>query len=97
MLPGEALMGLLADLGISPTEDCDCHEKAALMDAWGVAVCRLRRDVIVQWLRDGEVRWRWRGRLRHILRHATSLAFKVNWLDPYPGLVDEALRRSAAP
>lgn len=96
MGPGTALMKLLADLGLSPTEDCDCQEKMELMDAWGVAKCRFNRTTVIQWLRDGQVSWHWRGRLRHILQTAVGLTFKVNPVDPMPGLVDEALRRSAA-
>lgn len=92
--PGTELMNLLADLGISPTEDCDCHEKAEKMDAWGLSKCKDNRGVIIQWLRDGQGRWRWKARLRHIIQ-ATRLAFKVSPLDPFPGLVDEALRRAS--
>jgi hypothetical protein len=93
--PGTELKGLLAQLDIMPGPNCDCNAKARQMDLWGVAGCRLNYDVIVGWMREGAPRWRWQDKLAAAARAvATGIAFKLNPLDPYPGLVTEAIRRA---
>lgn len=95
--PGTELKGVLSRLGIAVAPTCDCNAKAQQMDAWGVAGCRQRRDTIIQWLRDGQGRWKWSDKLRAAgMALANGLAFKLNPLDPYPGLVDESIRLAAA-
>lgn len=93
--PGTELMGILAQLGIRSGANCDCKQKAAQMDTWGVAECRNNRDTIVGWLRDGQTKWGWKDKLLAAKNAVTTgLVFTFNPLDPFPGLVDEAIRRA---
>lgn len=32
--------------------DCDCEDRAAIMDAWGIEGCRLNKKTIVHWLEE---------------------------------------------
>jgi hypothetical protein len=65
------------------------------MDAWGVAGCLTNRDQIIQWMRDGQSRWGWRDKLAAAAKAVQiGLAFKLNPLDPFPSLIDEAIRRA---
>ena len=88
---------MLATLGINPAPACDCKGKANQMDAWGVEGCRERRDVIVDWMREGQGRWGWKDKLAAATKAVTSgLALKLDLLDPFPSLIDEAIRRAEA-
>ena len=65
------------------------------MDLWGVAGCRARIDEIVAWMRDGQQRWGWAEKIAAGAKAvATGIAFKINWGDPFPGLIEEAIRRA---
>jgi hypothetical protein len=93
--PGTELKKILAALGIQPGPQCTCNARAAQMDAWGVEGCRARRDEIAQWMRDGQGQWGWKDRLAAATKAVqTGLAFRLNPLDPFPGLIDEAIRRA---
>jgi predicted O-methyltransferase YrrM len=95
--PGTELKKMLSDLGINPSSSCDCNTKANQMDAWGVQGCKANRDTIIGWLRGGQVKWGWMSKFSGISKAVVSgLAFKLNPLDPYPSLVDEAIRRAEA-
>jgi hypothetical protein len=93
--PGTELKKILADIGVNPAPSCDCNGKARQMDLWGVAGCREQFDTIVGWMRDGQDRWGWKEKLAIAAKAVVSgLVFKLNWTDPYPGLIEEAIRRA---
>ena len=93
--PGTELKKLLAALGLAEKLGCECNGRAVQMDLWGVAECREHRAEIVGWLKDGAAKFtRKQKRAAAWKMLATGLAFKVNWLDPLPGLVEEAIRRA---
>ena len=93
--PGTELQAMLRTLGIAATQGCDCKAKAATMDQWGIERCEQERDTIIGWLREGAPRWGWADFLRAAGNAVlTGLAFSLNPVDPYPGLVDEAIRRA---
>ena len=93
--PGTELMLMLAQLDIAEKPGCDCKAKAEQMDRWGVEGCREHIDEIVGWMREGSHRWGWSDKFKAArLAAATGLAFKINWLDPFPGIVEEAIRRA---
>jgi hypothetical protein len=93
--PGTELKHILESLGIEPGPTCDCRARADQMDAWGVAGCLTNRDQIIQWMRDGQSRWGWRDKLAAAAKAVQiGLAFKLNPLDPFPSLIDEAIRRA---
>lgn len=99
--PGTELKEILASLGIEEKPNCDCKGKQAQMDKWGVEECKKNRQTIIQWMREGSERWGYAEHLRTIASNvfnpaAYGLALKVNWIDPFPGLVDEAIRRAEA-
>ena len=95
--PGTELQKILKTLGINPKPSCDCNGKAAQMDHWGVAGCRENRDTIVEWMRAGQDKWGWTEKLRAAANAVTTgLAFQLDWGDPFPSLIDEAIRRAAA-
>ncbi len=93
--PGTELKAILADLGVEPSPSCDCNAKARKMDDWGVAGCKQNRDQIVEWMREGQTRWGWKEKLTAAANAVKiGLAFKLNPLDPFPSLVDEAISRA---
>jgi hypothetical protein len=95
--PGTELTAIYASLGIEADPSCDCKAKAEQMDRWKVDGCRAHFWEIVGWQKDGAVRWGYAPKLKAAaLAVATGLAFRVNWSDPFPGLVEEAIRRAAA-
>jgi hypothetical protein len=93
--PGTELKKILAELGIMEKPDCPCRRRANDMDILGVQGCKDNREMIVGWLREGESRWGWKDKLAAAAKAVQSgLAFKLNPFDPFPGLVDEAIRRA---
>lgn len=93
--PGTELKKMLAAMGINPEPACDCNAKALQMDLWGPAGCRANLEMIVDWMREGQWRWGWRDKLKAALGTAPLVVTgAVNPLDPFPGLVAEAVRRA---
>lgn len=93
--PGTELKIMLSTLGINPSETCDCNGKAVQMDLWGVEGCKENRETIIGWMKDGQKRWGWKDKVAAATKAVLSgLAFKLNVVDPYPGLIDEAIRRA---
>lgn len=93
--PGAELTALLAELDIHDTKGCDCKSKARQMDNWGPAGCREHFQEIVDWLRESAKRLGWLARLVLAAKAiATGLAFRLDPLDPCPGLVREAIHRA---
>lgn len=91
--PGTELKKLLASIGINPSSSCNCAKHMREMNRRGVTGCRATAGEIVGWLREGQDRWGWATKLKAgALALSTGLALKVNWLDPFPGLVEEACR-----
>jgi len=91
--PGTELKKLLATLGIATKPSCDCNAKATQMDVWGADGCRERREEIITWMREGQGRWGWKEKVSAATKAVTTgLAFKLNPLDPFPSLIDEAIR-----
>jgi len=93
--PGTELKKILEALGIEAGPTCDCRARADQMDAWGIAGCRANREQIIEWMREGQSRWGWKDKLSAAAKAVQiGLAFKLNPLDPFPSLVDEAIRRA---
>lgn len=89
---GRELTALLAELGLSYKPDCGCHAKAMAMDAWGPAGCVANRDLIIAWLEEAYETATWLEAIRAGWRGA----WKLNPLDPFGSLLDEATRRVEA-
>ena len=63
------------------------------MNRWGVAGCQEHRDAILARLRQKSAEATWAMKITAAIGAAqTGLAAKVNWLDPAPGILDEAIR-----
>lgn len=95
--PGTELSRMLRKYEINPAAGCDCKAKARKMDEWGVEGCRKNMETIVGWMREGVGRWGWADRLKAAAAAVMDgTAFKLNPLDPFPGLIEEAIRRAEA-
>lgn len=93
--PGTELKALLTSLGISGDEGCGCDKFAAQMNAWGPDGCRDRLGTIRDWLTANMKKYSWSARITAAAKaFATGLAFQINWLDPFPDLIREAIRRA---
>ncbi len=95
--PGAELSRLLASLGINSLPGCGCEHRIIQMNIWGVLGCREPEHYaeIIQWLREASANLPISlHTLAAIKSLATSLPFRVNWLDPIPGIIDEAVRRA---
>jgi hypothetical protein len=95
--PGTEMKAILASVGIVPDANCECNGRAAQMDAWGVAGCRRNFHAVVGFLKDGAERWGWAAAFAKAALHPlalVSLAMRVNWTDPLPGIVTESIRRA---
>jgi hypothetical protein len=92
--PGTELKGLLASIGIEATANCTCNALAAKMNLEGPDWTEEHAEEIATQMRANAGAWGWWDKLAAAARAGlTGLAFKVNWTDPYPGLIHEAVRR----
>jgi hypothetical protein len=93
--PGTELTAIIKSLGIEASANCGCRAYAEQMDRWGVQGCLERHHQIAEHLRDQKDKWGWGAKFK-AAGHAifTGLAFKLNPVDPYPGLVREAINRA---
>lgn len=95
--PGTELRKLLKALGVSDNGCAGCGGTASQMNVWGVDGCRARRDEIAGRLREQAGKRGWRVLLTAAFAAvASGLALRLNPIDPFPGLVDEAIRRAEA-
>lgn len=93
MGPGTELKKMLALIDIHPSADCPCIEHMLLMDEWGPEECQNRLAEIVGWLEAGYQQWGWRAILLHAVKYfAQGSPFPIT----FPGMVNEAIRRSRA-
>jgi hypothetical protein len=93
--PGTELKAMNAELGIKPAANCSCNRLAAEMDWMGVKGCRENRDRIIQGLKENSTKYKWTDLLVAGVRSTTCSFFrKVNLLDIYGSMVDEAIRRA---
>lgn len=93
--PGTQLHSLLAVLGITPQSGCGCEGLAGEMDRGGVGWCKDNRDRIIAHLKEQADQRSWLEWARAGVRFvASGLAFKLDPLDPFGSLVDEAIRRA---
>jgi len=101
--PGTELKKILDSLGIHAPENCGCRATMRAMDDLGVEGCRDQFDMIVNKIRENADKWGW-GKLSGLaklpaagLRAIVSgLAFRVNPLDPIPGVVEQAILAAEA-
>jgi hypothetical protein len=94
--PGSELKAVFASLDIEKLEGCQCEPKMAQMNAWGVDGCREHFDEIVGWLREGAKQFDRRTKFKAARKAVTTgLAKEINWLDPFPGIVELAIKRAA--
>lgn len=93
--PGTELTVILKDLG-APAEKCaSCVSFAHVMNLWGVAGCKAKRETIVARLNDQKTKRGWTFTAGAVLKAVTTgLAFSINPLDPIGSIVDEAIRRA---
>lgn len=93
--PGTELKRLIVSLGLTAVQGCGCDKWAGEMDSWGVAGCEARREEILARLRESQSKLGWVEKTKAaVLAVKTGLAFKLDPLDPAPGLLDEAVRRA---
>lgn len=96
--PGWHLRQILKSVGIEATEaGCGCRSLAARMDRGGVQWCDRNAAEIVARLRENYAKLGWAARLKAAaLSVGSGLAFRLDPLDPAPGLLAEAIRRAEA-
>jgi hypothetical protein len=97
--PGTHLRRILAEVGVHEPGACGCDSLAAWMDHWGPAGCRepANEATILAQLRENYARLGWGVVIRAgYCALKSRLAFRLNPLDPAPGLLAEAIRRAEA-
>lgn len=91
--PGTELKALLAKIGINPKPTCPCNDTMKWMNQLGVEGCRTERMAIVNKLKAAAKNYSWTETINAASRAVVSgLAFSLNPLNPFPGLVEEAIR-----
>lgn len=96
--PGTELKKIFVSIGIIGCKTgIECANLIKRMNAWGVEGCREHKEEILAELRQRQSAYGWLDKLKAAaLSVTTGLAFVVDWSDPFPGIVDEAIRRATA-
>jgi len=90
---GSQLWKLLGSLGIEHKTTCTCLSLAERMNALGPSGCREKSAELLEQMRKNQEQYDWTTWLKAgTLAVVTGLAFRLNPLDPLPGLLDEAIR-----
>jgi hypothetical protein len=90
---GSQVWRLLESIGIKHNVGCDCLAWAERMNAWGPVGCRHARPLIVEHMRASAKSYGWGDVAKAVTKAVTTgLAFRLNPLDPFGGLLDEGIR-----
>lgn len=91
--PGVQLKFIFQELGF---EACGiCGEWICKMEQWGPDGCREHASEIIARLREAADKLSWGERFKLLGRTvSTGWVVKVNWLDPLPSLLNEAIQRA---
>jgi hypothetical protein len=89
------MIDVTAELRLSMKQGCSCKSLAARMNRLGPDGCRRERDVLVDNLRHNAKQYTWSDVVKAAtMALKTGLAWKIDLLDPYGSLLDEAIRRA---
>ena len=92
---GDHMKDAIAELGIHPKHGCGCDSLASEMNCLGPDRCRRDRARLVEKLKLNAQQYSWGDVARAVVNAVkTGLAWKINPLDPYGSLLDEAIRRA---
>jgi hypothetical protein len=95
--PGTELKAIVSSLGVNPAPGCACNGLMQHMNNIGVEGCRKQFNTIVGQFKDNAEGFGWGTFIAAgFWATVTGLAFKLNPLDPFPGMVEEAIRRAEA-
>lgn len=93
--PGTELHKLFLEIKIRKDSCERCLTLLATMNVWGPNRCRENKPQIVNELKSRAHEFNFGEKAKAaVMALVTGLAFELNWLDPFPGLVDEAIRRA---
>jgi hypothetical protein len=90
---GTELKKLLAELAVHEKAGCQCAALANDMNIKGIDWCEQHRDALADSLREHSKQYGWQDKLR-AAKEAIKHGLVFNPLDPYPGLIAEAIRRA---
>lgn len=93
--PGTELAGIIKQLKQKPKSGCGCGPLRREMNTLGIDGCKQERERLAGKLQENAAKYGLADKARAALAAAASgLALQINWLDPCPGLIDEAIRRA---
>jgi len=97
--PGTEFKKMAKELEITMPNNCTCNALMVQMDVWGVAGCRDNREKIIEQIKANADKWGWTQKLANYAKAGfnavwSGLVFKLNPLDPIPGMVDVAIDRA---
>ena len=90
---GSTIWKMLDSIGIKHDESCACLYWAERMNNWGTEGCKKYRKEIIDHFKNSSKNYGWGDfSLAAMKSIKTGLAFKINPLDIYGSLLDEAIR-----
>lgn len=95
--PGTEFQKLVGELGLQAKSGCTCGALMRRMNDLGIAGCERERKQLLDELRSNYTTFSAADKAWAAYNAVvTGLAFKMNPLEPLPGLLDEAIRRASA-
>lgn len=101
-LPGSQLEKLTKELKIGKPSSCNrCQTLKRRMNDLGIDGCKKNRDSLTSELQANAGKWGWTEFISNYTTAALSAVvtgnvFRLNPLDPYGSMIDEAIRRAEA-
>lgn len=94
---GDHMIDVTAELKLAMKHGCSCKSLAAKMNRLGPEGCRRERASLVNELKKNAREYTW-GDVAKAAAMAlkTGLVWRINPLDPYGSMLDEAIRRTEA-
>lgn len=92
---GSQLWKLLEELGVKHTPNCPCLTWAERMNKWGPEGCRQQEKAITRHMKSSAKNYGW-GDIAQVISKAarSGLIFKINPVNIYGSLLNEAIRRA---
>ena len=96
---GSEFKKLCSQLAIDMPPNCTCNALCRTMDEMGPEGVRASKEQLAGQIKANADNWGWTGKLAQFAKAGpkallSGLAFKVNWLDPIPGMLDVAITRA---
>ena len=91
---GDELEAMFHELGVAMKESCSCQQLKQEMNALGPDGCEFKMDSLANEIRHNARTFGYWETTIAAIKFVSTYGLTINPLDPFPGLIAEAIRRT---